>query len=225
MAILYTSEDGSKWKVMAASRLANLEIWKGNRILDDNHALRICQTLTSIKDLTLNPYRIVNVEDEGETYRYIIDGQHRVSILKKHFANPNAEDFNVVVIEKSCQDETEIIEYFKIINTTKAIHWREDPILAANKYIEPFVKEFNKDPKKPVIRPGKVNKPYLSIDRLREVLISKHVVDWRTTPLEFVARCREINDQHLSELDISNLTNKRAVQIKFSLALLDFNFI
>jgi len=210
---------------MPASRLASVEIWKGNRIMDETHALRICQSLTSITDLTLNPYRIVILEDEGDIYRYIIDGQHRVSLLKKHFANPEAEDFNVVVIEKKCQDESEIIEYFKIINTTKAMHWREDPVLAANKYIEPFIKEFNVNPKKPVIRPGKVNRPYLSIDRLRDVLISKNVIDWRTTPLEFVARCREINDQHLIDLDISNLTNKRAQQIGFALGMLDFQFI
>jgi hypothetical protein len=222
---MFTSADGSTWKQIPASRLAAVEIWKGNRILDHNHTLRICQSLVSITDLTLNPYRIVILEDEGETFRYIIDGQHRVSLLKKHFANPDAEDFNVVVIEKMCQDESEVIDYFKIINTTKAIHWREDPILAANKYIDPFIKEFNKNPKKPVIRPGKVNKPYLSVDRLREVLVSKHVVDWRTTPLEFVARCREINDQHLSELDVTNTTNKRAQQIGFSLGMLDFNFI
>jgi hypothetical protein len=222
---MFTSADGSIWKQIPASRLAAVEIWKGNRILDHNHTLRICQSLVSITDLTLNPYRIVILEDDGETYRYIIDGQHRVSLLKKHFANPNAEDFNVVVIEKTCQDESEIIEYFKIINTTKAMHWREDPILAANKYIDPFIKEFNKDPKKPVIRPGKVNRPYLSVDRLRDVLVSKHVVDWRTTPLEFVARCREINDQHLEELDLTNTTNKRAYQIGFSLGMLDFNFI
>jgi len=222
---MFTSADGSVWKQMPASRLAAVEIWKGNRILDDSHALRICQSLTTITDLTLNPYRIVNIEDDGVIYRYIIDGQHRVSVLKRHFANPDAEDFNVVVIEKKCNDETEIIEYFKIINTTKAMHWREDPILAANKYIEPFVKEFNKDPKKPLVRPGKVNRPYLSVDRLREVLVSKHVVDWRTTPLEFVARCREINDQQLGQLDTSNITSKRAHQLGFSLGMLDFKFI
>ena len=222
---MFTSADGSIWKQMPASRLAAVEIWKGNRILDNGHALRICQSLDSIVDLTLNPYRIVIVEEEGETCQYIVDGQHRASLLKRHFANPDAEDFNVVVIEKKCIDESEIIEYFKIINTTKAIHWREDPNLAANKYIEPFLKEFNTDPKKPVVRQGKVNRPYLSVDRLREVLVSKHVVDWRTTPLEFVARCREINDQHLAELDVTNTTNKRAVELKFSLGMLNFSFI
>ena len=222
---MFTSADGSIWKQIPASRLAAIDIWKGNRILDENHVLRISQSLESITDLSANPYRIAVIEDEGQTYRYVIDGQHRVRLLKTYFKDPNAKDFDIVVIEKQFDDEADVINYFKIINTTKSIQWREDPILAANKYIEPFLREFNKDPKKPVIRPGKVNRPYLSIDRLREVLVSKHVVDWRTTPFEFVARCREINDQQLSDLDLSNLTHKRAHQIGFSLGMLDFSFI
>ena len=105
------------------------------------------------------------------------------------------------------------------------MYWREDPVLAANKYIAPFLKEFNKDPKKPVIRAGKVNRPYMSVDRLREVLIEKHVVEWRTTPFEFVARCREINDSELEKLDMSVTLSKRAKEINFSLGLLDFKFL
>jgi hypothetical protein len=222
---MFTSADGSIWKQIPASRLAAIDIWKGNRILDENHVLRISQSLESITDLSANPYRIAVIEDEGQTYRHVIDGQHRARLLKTYFKDPDAKDFDIVVIEKQFDDEADVINYFKIINTTKSIQWREDPILAANKYIEPFLREFNKDPKKPVIRPGKVNRPYLSIDRLREVLVSKHVVDWRTTPLEFVARCREINDQQLDDLDLSNFTHKRAHQIGFSLGMLDFSFI
>ena len=222
---MFTSADGSVWKQIPASRLASLDIWKGNRILDENHVLRISQTLEAVTDLSANPYRVAVLDDEGTVHRYVIDGQHRARLLRTYFKNPEAKDFDVVVIEKQCDDEADIINYFKIINTTKSIQWREDPILSANKYIELLVKEFNSDPKKPVIRPGKVNRPYLSVDRLREVLISKHVVDWRSTPVDFVARCREINDQHLEELDSSILTNKRAIDLNFSLGLLDFNFI
>ncbi len=222
---MFKTADGSIWKQIPASRLASIEIWKGNRILDETHVLRISQSLESITDLAANPYRIAVVEDEGEIYSYVIDGQHRSRLLKTYFKNPNAEDFDVIVIEKYCDDEADIINYFKIINTTKSIQWREDPILVANKYIEVLVKEFNTDPKKPVIRSGKVNRPYLSVDRLRDVLISKHVVDWRTTPIEFASRCREINDQHLQEINESVSINKRAKELQFSLGILDFSFI
>jgi hypothetical protein len=222
---MFKTAEGSIWKQIPASRLASIEIWKGNRILDENHVLRISQSLESITDLSANPYRIAVVEDEGETHRYIIDGQHRARLLKTYFKNPEALDFDVVIIEKNCTDEADVINYFKIINTTKSIQWREDPILVANMFIDLFVREFNKDPKKPVIRQGKVNKPFMSVDRLREVLISKHVVDWRSTPIEFVSRCRDINDQQLENLDLTINTNRRAKEMKFTLGVLDFNFI
>ena len=222
---MFTSSNGSTWLTMKASRLATIPTWKGQRIIDDTHMTRISQSITSIQDLDINPYRIVIIDEEGEECRYIVDGQHRVSLLRKFFQNPNASDFDVVVIVKSCETEADIIEYFEIVNRMKPMHYREDPVLAANKFIVPFMKEFNTDPKKPVVRAGKVNRPYLSSDRLREVLIEKHVVEWRLTPVEFVARCREINDDNLENLDLSVLTNRRAHDLKFSLGLLDFKFL
>ena len=222
---MFTSVDGSVWKQIPASRLSAIEIWKGNRILDETHVLRISESIISMADLSLNPFRVVSVHEDGETMRYIIDGQHRVSILKKYFMNPTVEDFYVVVIEKECKDESEIIDYFKIINTTKSIQWKEDPKLASNRYIESFVKEFNKDPKKLCVRTGKTVRPFLSVDKLRDVLIQRHVVDWKSTPAEFAQRCREINDKYLEDIDTSVHANKRAKELKFGLGLLEFNWI
>ena len=223
---MFRSSDGSKWTRMSAGRLAAIPIWKGNRNIDETHTQRISQSINdSITELNISPYRIVTTKEDDEVCNYIIDGQHRISILREYFKNPDADDFLVVVIEKECESEEDIIKYFETINRTKAMYWREDPVLAANKYIAPFLKEFNKDPKKPVIRAGKVNRPYMSVDRLREVLIEKHVVEWRTTPFEFVARCREINDSELEKLDMSVTLSKRAKEINFSLGLLDFKFL
>lgn len=223
---MFRSFDGSKWTHMSAGRLAALPLWKGNRIVDDTHVQRISQSIkTHITELNISPYRIVTTVVDGEICKYIIDGQHRITLLREYFKNPDADDFLVIVIEKECESEQDIIEYFGTVNRTKAIFWREDPVLAANSFIAPFLKEFNKDPKKPVIRPGKVNKPYMSVDRLREVLIEKHVVEWRTLPTEFVARCREINDSELEKLDTTVSVNKRAKEMNFSLGLLDFKFL
>jgi hypothetical protein len=210
---------------MMASRLATIPIWKGNRNIDQDHVARIVESLVSIQELDGTPFRLVNTIEDGVICTTILDGQHRSVIVKKYLENPYAKDFPVLVIEKDCENEAEIIEYFEKVNRMKPMHYREDPVLAANKYIIPFLKEFNKDPKKPVIRQGKVNRPYLSVDRLREILIEKHVVDWRTTPLEFVARCREINDQYLRTLDTTISVNKRAVDLQFTLGVLDFKFI
>jgi hypothetical protein len=211
---------------MSAGRLAAIPIWKGNRNVDETHMNRISESINkSINELDISPYRIASTVEDGEVCKYIIDGQHRIMILREYFKNPDADDFLVIVIEKECETELEIIDYFNTVNRTKAMYWREDPVLAANKYIAPFLKEFNKDPKKPIIRAGKVNKPYMSVDRLRQVLIEKHVVEWRSTPIEFVARCRQINDDHLEDLDTTVSVNKRAKEINFSLGLLDFKFL
>jgi hypothetical protein len=222
---MFKFNDGSKLNTMMASRLAAIPIWKGNRNIDQDHIARIDESLNSIQELDGTPFRLVNIIEDGVSQTTIVDGQHRATLIKKFLGNPFAEDFPVLVIEKDCRDEAEIIAYFEKVNRMKPMHYREDPVLAANRYITPFLKEFNKDPKKPLVRQGKVNRPYLSVDRLREILIEKHVVDWRTTPLEFVARCREINDQNLKTLDTSISINNRAVELKFTLGVLDFKFI
>lgn len=222
---MITMDDGSKWIKMSASRLSIIPIWKGNRIIDQNHTARINNSISSIQELAISPYRIVLVKEDGIEHRYIVDGQHRVQILKRYFTNHTSEDFNVLVNERECFDESSIIEYFKVINTTKSIQWKEDPILVANKYIDLFTKEFNKDIRKPLIKTGKTNRPYLSIDKLRDVLISKNIVDWKTTPEEFVIRCREINDQQLNELDLKVHVNKRAKDLGFSLGVIEFSWI
>jgi hypothetical protein len=223
---MFRSSDGSRWTHMSAGRLAAIPFWKGNRNVDETHVQRISQSIDkSIIELDISPYRIATIVEDGELCSYIIDGQHRTSILREYFKKPDADDFLVIVIEKEYESEMDIIKYFETVNRTKAMHWREDPVLAANSYIAPFLKEFNKDPKKPIIRPGKVNRPYMSVDRLREVLIQKHVVEWRTTPIEFVARCREINDAEVEKLDTTVSVNKRAKEMNFSLGLLDFKFL
>jgi hypothetical protein len=223
---MFTSNDGSIWKSYLASRLAAIEIWKGNRVLDDSHVSRINESLHgNIKHVNLNPFRIVLVQEETGPMRYIIDGQHRAKVLKQYFMNPEAEDFYVIAIEKECNNESEIIELFKIINTTRSIQWKEDPILVSNKYIDAFLKEFNKDPKKPVAKSGKTNRPYISVDKLRDALISKHVVDWKISPAEFVDACNNWNYKYLTELDTTKPMNKRAADLKFALGLHDFNWV
>ena len=224
---MFKSNDGSTWKVLPASRLSAIEIWKGNRVIDEDHVSKLEQSLKdNIKHINLNPFRIVVVPEDDGIVRYIVDGQHRVKILKQYFMNPEAEDFDVIVIEKECSNEAEIIELFKLINTTRSIQWKEDPVLVANKYVDAFVKHFNVDPKKPVVKSGKTVRPFMSVDKLRDALISKHVVDWKTTPSEFVENAHHVNLSLLPQL-LENTTPmaKKAYDLKFSLGLVDFSWM
>jgi len=222
---MFSFNDGSILQKYPARYLLALEIWNGNRLRDENHISRINNSLDSVKDLDKSPYTLAIINVDGQQRKYIIDGQHRITVLKRYFEALDVPDFEVLIIEKQFNDEYEIIEYFKKLNQTKSILWREDPVMIANQYVELICREFNKDPKKLLIKPGKTNKPYLSSDRLREALIQRHVVEWKTTPQEFVIRCREINDTQLEELDTSINTNKRAKELKFVLGILDFTWI
>jgi hypothetical protein len=222
---MFTFNDGSVLKKYQASMVCLLEIWNGNRVRDDNHVSRINNSLDTVMSLDRQPYTVALITVDGQERKFVIDGQHRIAVLKRYFEALDVSDFEVLVIEKVFADETEIIQYFKILNQTKSIQWREDPVMVANTFVSLLCKEFNKDPKKPLIKPGKTNKPYLSSDRVREALIQRHVVDWKTTPSEFVLRCREINDSHVEEMDTSVLTNKRAKELKFALGVMDFTWM
>jgi len=220
---MFVSSDNSKWNIMLASELCQIPIWNGNRTIDENHITRIESDITSLKHLNLNPYRVAIIEEDGQEQKFIIDGQHRATILVRNLEKVKNEDFNVMVLQKKYSNETEIINYFKIFNATKSIPWKEDPKLVANKYVELLIKEFNK--KVQFIRAGRTAKPYLSSDRIREALIQRHVVDWKTTPEEFVLRCREINDQQIELIDTTTLNNRRAKELGFVLGILDFKWM
>lgn len=222
---MFKFNDGSVLRSYRASIVCLLEIWNGNRVRDDIHVSRINNSLDTIKSLDKQPYTVALIQVDGQERKFVIDGQHRIAVLKRYFEALDVPDFEVLIIEKVFADESEIIQYFKILNQTKSIQWREDPVMVANTYVQLMCKEFNKDPKKPLIKPGKTNKPYLSSDRLREALIQRHVVDWKTTPSEFVLRVREINDTQTEQLDTSVLTNKRAKELKFALGIMDFTWM
>lgn len=218
---MFQSYEGSVWKTIPASRLATLAIWNGNRTLDMNHVQRIRESIKDIRQLNLTPFKVVVFNDELGEQHQIVDGQHRATLIKQYFSDPTAEDFNVVIIEKRCGTENEIIQYFKVLNTTKSIQWKEDPVLIANKYIEALCQAFNTS--KPVIKSGKTNRPYLSVEKLREELINRHVVDWKRTPAEFVEKCKEVNEVALKKLSEDVTMEKKAIQHKFALGLLPFS--
>ena len=210
MALPIKLSDGSILRMMSARDLSRLPIWSGNRIVDETHRDAIHQQIgENVKSLDLKPYHIVTYSkdsDEGtHPVSEIVDGQHRVSILKTHYSittstNPfDFEDFNVMVIEKYCQSEQDIQEYFKILNHTKAIQWREDPRTASNPFILALLKRFN-TPKKKNIREGKTRAPYVSLDTVREEVIKRRVWTGTETPDEYAERIYTDHQNGLKEL-------------------------
>ena len=218
---------GIKYSLVSARALSELPVWKGQRLVDEEHVKTIYESLSgNIRKLSLTPYIVANIIDsDGSENKCIVDGQHRSHVLRMYFRNLHAEDFAVLVGESTVYSEEDSIQLFKDLNRTKSIPWKQDPVLAANAYIEALASAFNTDKKKLCIRPGKTTKPYMSVDKLRDTLISKRVYDWKQTPTEFVEYAKRKNEEALLSLDFKSgeltTTEKRAVDSKFALGLDD----
>ena len=233
---LHKLSDGSSLRIMGAKELIRIPIWKGNRIIDQSHVDTIKNSIKgNVRALDFG-YRIVSlmVDDAGGNQvreLFIIDGQHRHRVLYDYFhENICVEDFPIVIIEKEVQQESDIIAYFKKLNTQMAIPWKSDPSMIANQYIGAIEGVFKKD-KKPLIRSGATKRPYLSIEKLREALIDvckrgllgEGADDVRS----FIERVVAYNARSLKDADIASLSAKkgdadiiqRAAALKFMLAV------
>jgi hypothetical protein len=171
---LYTLNDGSSLRVIKASELVSIPVWKGNRIIDSAHVTSIRETVGANVRILDFGYRLVTydvLDAGGRRVRVteLVDGQHRHAVLCEHFRAPYfGEDFNVVVTVKQVESELEIIEYFNMLNHVKSITWT-DMNLVANAYIIALERAFNK-PKMLYIRPKSTTRPYLCVDKVREEL-------------------------------------------------------
>ena len=220
---IHKLSDNSILRKMAALDIVKIDIWHGNRILNEEHKKDISENLKGgIQSLDLKPYHLVSYLVEDGLKTYIVDGQHRVSILKDA-ARKNMEqlNFDVIVIEKRCDSETEVIEYFKLLNTTKAIQWKEDPILQANAFIEAFEKEFSKGKVK-LIRPEGCHRPYMCTKKLRDAIVKCNLCSLGKTPEQFVEHALLKNKQFIEHFKSMTLREKlydKALVIGFCLAI------
>lgn len=217
----HTLSDGSIMRKMPVKDLIRIPIWQGNRLLCEEHKAQIKESLKgNIRSLDLKPYHIITYPIEDEYTSFIIDGQHRVAILRGAFyQNPAQENFDCIVIERQCETETEAIEYFKILNTTKAVEWKHDPNLVANTFIKAMEKEFN-GPKMRRVRPGSTHRPYLSVEKFREAIRCRNLEG--KTIEQFITAARRLNTEYLESLKRIEKKSKivqKAVEIGFCLAL------
>ena len=219
---LHTFTDGSILRKIAARDLVKIPIWKGNRILNTEHKQSILTTLKDgVKSLDLKPYHVVTypVEDNEteEILSFIVDGQHRHSLIKE----ADNQDFDVFVIEKKCESEEEVIDYFKLLNHTRAIEWKEDPILVANKFLVALEKAFNAGKEKR-IRQKATHRPYLYVEVFREELVKRKIGHTGKTPDEFVKFAKQKNEEgllYLKAKDKRDVMEGRALLLEFSLAM------
>jgi len=198
MEVLYTYTDGSKLYKMSAKALLQVPIWKGNRNIDMNHVANIKESIEDNVILLDSGYKTIQYfeydsNNEPNKRTYIVDGQHRLSVVGSYFEkNPDAPDFFITVTQIKVDSESDVINYFNKINNVKPLHYEEDPNMIINKYIQALCKHFNKGII--TIRSGATKRPYLSIDKLREVL-RKKVNELKNMSVDkFVTKCNEMNE-------------------------------
>lgn len=230
MSILHTYNDGSKLVKLSAKQLITIPIWKGNRILDKEH-METLRKSVGTKYRTLDSgYKIIKYFElcsngQYEEQSYLIDGQHRVSLLRDFFASAICEpDFDVTVTEKRVSSELEAIQYFNEVNTVKAQSWETDPNLITNLYVAGLEDAFNKK-KARFIRKGVTHRPYLSSDKVRIALgAMKGLKSDQDDVKAFVKAAVAINDALGAEVQVQLAHRddkflQKAVEVGFYLAL------
>ena len=218
---LHTYSDGSVLRVMDASALIHIPIWKGNRHIDLAHVKNIKESTNAY--LLDSGYKIIQYEEDGIKKSYLIDGQHRLSVIKEHFNTKTIEDeyfenptkdFKVTVTETTVNSETDAIDYFNRINNVKPVQYEEDPNLIINKYIQGFDKSF----------PGmlKIKRPYLSSDKLRSALKTNINSLKKLSVDDFVKECHIQNTKMLQSIKTIRKKDeniiKRMIELDFALA-------
>lgn len=211
--MLYTFNDGSVMTVMSSHDLLQIPVWKGNRILDTKHYEEIKKAVgDNIRSLDHSPFRVVrynemDINNKMIEQKYIIDGQHRAIIIRAHTDYNPLNHFNVLVIEKAVDSEADAIEYFNTINNVKPQQWKQDVSLLTNNYIMAIEKEFNKDKKNPLIRKGATKRPFLSSDKLREVLKENgdRLKQNQSAIDAFIVKLKEYNTKQLSYFEAAQV--------------------
>lgn len=230
---LHTYSDGSLLKLMSAKEVITIPVWKGNRILDKEHAESIRKSVgEKIQQLDSNysiiKYTEISADEKPIQQSYLIDGQHRAYVLREYYhSNLCERDFNVTVREKTVDTESDAVEYFNAINNVKKQHWKTDPNLLVNNYILALEKQFNKTKKTAFIRPN-TNRPYLSVEKLRDTLLknSNLLKSSKEDIQQFVEAVIKENQEGVEHLELMILIEskypnyiERAIDLKFCLAV------
>ena len=227
METLHTYWDGSKLYKMSAKSLIQIQIWKGNRIIDMNHVATIKKSIKDQVALLDSGYKTIQyIEyDQNNTpikKTYVIDGQHRLSVVGSYFeSSPDASDFYVTVTQIKVPSEADVIEYFNKINNVKPIQFEEDPNIIINKYLQALSVEFNKSIT--LLRSGATKRPYLSIDKFRNFLC-KRVNELKTIPVDkFITDCKQMNEIILEQIkENRNQTDSKDEKLIEKMIQLDF---
>jgi hypothetical protein len=238
--LLHTYNDGSRLMKSTVYELMKIPNWRGNRILDTDHAKKLQDTVENVQLLDKGYYVIVVPETDaaGKEIKqyYIVDGQHRLKVLREARDTGFFPDFAVTYTEKDVEDQTGAIEYFNTINSMKPMPPQgEDPKLLVGYFISALEKQFTPSRKIDMrIKQGTAHFPNISIEAVRPILAANIDRLRSTKPIAFAENVWRWNRAHLDNLalelrDAAEDDDKkkkeedkrkyRCIEIKFALAL------
>jgi hypothetical protein len=240
--LLHRYNDGSRLMRSTVYELLKIPNWRGNRILDTDHAKKLQSTIENVQLLDKGYYIIVVPEMDAVgreiKQRYIVDGQHRVDVLKKARDTEFFPDFPITYTEKDVEDQSGAIEYFNTINSMKPMPPQgEDPKLLVGDFIGALEKQFTPSRKIDMrIKQGKSNFPNLSIEAVRPILAENIDKLRRIKPNTFAERVWRWNRAHIDKLALEqscvekkedddkkkkeyDKRKDRCIEINFALAL------
>jgi len=224
--MIHTFSDTSVLKKIKAKELAGIQVWKGNRFIDNDHVNKIKLAIGHrIESLDSTIFRVVKYKDGTIEQKYLVDGQHRQLVIKNYFEETTLfpTNFDVLLHEKIVDSEAEAIEYFNAINNTKP-QQDNDPKILANKYILALEKHFVK-----LIRPeGKGTKrPFLSNDLLRTELEKNASMLKQSNEFvkRFVERVDAWNKKKIKDYELSLIERKEGKEDSVLKSCIDKKFV
>ena len=201
---IFTYTDGSSLYTVSAKWLATLDVWEGNRVLDESHVDALARSITKPQDIQ-GPFSVVEYpDDDGKPQRKVIDGQHRQAVLKRVFeaAIPIA-DFVVLARRYQISDHAAAIRIFQQINNAKPMEYKGSSTEHLHEFVEATRRHFISDRSKGdprLIRPS-TTRPFLSISDL-EAAIKRYAIHERAelTPKQFVEHAEGMNEFYAEDL-------------------------
>ena len=240
--LLHTNHDGSRLMRSTVYELMKIPNWRGNRILDTDHARKLGGDIKEFRFLDKGYCVIVMTEEDGAgkeiKQRYIVDGQHRLSVLSEARDTGFFPDFPVTYTEKDVDDQSGAIEYFNTINSMKPMPPQgQDPKLLVNDFISALEKQFTPSRKVDIrIKQGKAYFPNISIEAVRPILaanidrlrgikaiaFAESVWRWNRASIDNLAREMGITTKSEDDSKKKKEEDKRkdrCIEINFALAL------
>lgn len=175
---------------ISVDTLLSYPIWNGNRFVDQERVKELKKKIKNINDLHFI-YHAIKYNDESGEHIDIVDGQHRINVIKESIYNKN--NFVLLVLKKVNNDD-EAIEYFNKINNIKPQHF-DDKKNIANSYISALIKEFPNS-----IRTN-AHRPNLCVNKLREYILEYNVASVELDADKFVSLAKEQNEILLTKLN------------------------